>query len=447
MRSAMVDLIGNNNCKDSNGQTTFVTFERGIMLNPRACIRFIAALSLGLRLAATPDAWGADHQHVLYSFGSQKDGSCPQSKLLVDRSDNLYGTTYLGGTENVGTVFQLTKNSDSRWSESLLHSFTESSKDGEYPTAGLISDASGNLYGTTFLGGNGPCFGGCGTVFELAEKTNGKWEEKVLHDFSGVDGWAPQGALTTDAFGTLYGTTETGGAFFGGTVFALAKTSNGGLSETVLYSFRRSGGDGDGPFSRLIFDAVGNLYGTTYNGGAYGLGTVFRLRHVAGGRWAETVLHSFKGSDGAYDLNGLTFDSSGNLYGAIPEQGPHGLGAVFKLTHGRDGRWKETVLWSFPLLGNGGYPAGDLVWDTLGNLYGVTAAGGNTKACQGGCGTIFKLSPSRNGKWTHTVLHRFDGIDGNNPEAGLIWDAAGNLYGTTCWGGAAGAGVVYQITP
>jgi uncharacterized repeat protein (TIGR03803 family) len=266
-----------------------------------------------------------------------------------------------------------------------------------------------------------------GTVFKL--DTTGR--ETVLHSFTGTpDGAIPRAALVRDAAGNLYGTTVFGGASIGyGTVFKLDTTGK----ETVLHSFTAT--DGSGPVAALVRDAAGNLYGTTAYGGASLSGTVFKL-DTSG---TETVLHSFTGrADGAIPYAALVRDHAGNLYGNTAYGGASGYGTVFKL----DTTGRETVLHSFTGASDGASPFDALVRDPAGNLYGTATFGGDP-FCSSGCGTVFKLDTT--GK--ETVLHSFTGrADGAIP-AGLVRDPAGNLYGTTYYGGAFGYGVVFKLTP
>ncbi len=337
--------------------------------------------------------------------------------------------------------------------EKLLHIFTPNG-DGVIPNGGLIFDDSGNLYGTTQLGGT-ECNSG-GTVFELSPGVNGKWTEKVLYNFpcNNSDGSVPNASLLFDAAGNLYGTTTCGGTYeqfcgeIGGTVFQLRPGKDGQWTEKVLHSFGNSN-DGSAPYAGLILDSAGNLYGTTLNGGAhaagcaaYGCGTVFRLKPGRNGEWTEKVLHSFNddGSDGFGPYGGLTIDAAGNLYGTTA--GGHsgcresqGCGAVFELSPGPHGNWTEKILHFFN--GNdGSNPIGSMIFDSAGNLYGTTAWGGNA-ACDDeyhvGCGTVFELTPGKNGIWTEIGVRFF--YKGRAPFGGVIFDAAGNLYGTTTLGG------------
>ena len=305
---------------------------------------------------------------------------------------------------------------------------------GRFPSGSLIFDANGNLYGITEHGGSF----GYGTVFELTPNRDGSWKKRVLHSFRLNDGRNPGSGLIFDAAGNLYGTTVLGGAWRHGTVFELTPNGDGSWTERVLHSFNRS--DGDHPVAGLIFDAAGNLYGTTYFGGAgwcgnpEGCGTVFKLTPNGDGSWTESVLHSFRyGGDGMWPASGLIFDAAGNLYGTTTI-GPSGGGMVFELTPNGDGSWTESVLHSFDAPGDlGDKPFGGLIFDATGSLYGTTLAGGQGTCYGSGCGTVFKLTPNGDGSWTHSVLYTFkaNGSDGNNPSGDLIFDAAGNLYGTT----------------
>jgi uncharacterized repeat protein (TIGR03803 family) len=279
---------------------------------------------------------------------------------------------------------------------------------------------------------------------------------KVLHRFKNdPDGATPWAGLIFDTAGDLYGTTKVGGAGLG-TVFKLTPNANGSWTESVLYSFT-GGGDGAEPLAGLTFDTAGNLYGTTTMGGGStnctgGCGTVFELTPNSNGTWTENVLHSFTGADGGEPYAGLTFDTVGNLYGTTLFGGTKcfNCGTVFKLTPNADGSWTESVLYSFANGTDGAYPSAVLVFDAGGNLYGTTGGGGNNSKCAN-CGTVFELKPNPDGTWTEHVLHRFtDGKDGSSPDAGLIFDPAGNLYGTNVGTGnpscaAAACGVVFEL--
>jgi uncharacterized repeat protein (TIGR03803 family) len=400
-----------------------------------------------LTLVLAPAAGAASKYKVLHRF-NVTNGAEPIAGLILDAAGNLYGTTLYGGAPGPGTVFKLAPNADGSWTESILHSFN--GKDGERPEAGLIFDAAGNLYGTTSAGGAlRLCQGhGCGTVFKLTPNADGSWTESILHSFiARPDGKNPYGGLTFDAAGNLYGTTSEGGAYGLGTVFKLAANADGSWTESVLHSFK--GSNGAFPAGTLIFDGAGNLYGTTVQGGngcEFGCGVVFELKPGSNGSWTGSVLHSFKGSDGEYPDAGLIFDKAGNLYGTTNGGGAHrALGTVFRLTPNTDGSWTESVLHSFNG-SDGAAPIAGLIFDGAGNLYGTASSGGSANG-----GAAFKLTPNTNGSWTGSVLHSFKrgkrGSDGDYPEAALVFGSAGTLYGTTAECYSSCQGVVYQITP
>jgi len=321
-------------------------------------------------------------ESVLYSFcpvSKCADGEQPYAGLIEDKSGSLYGTTYLGGADNFGTIFELAPDG----TESVLYSFSGSSRDGANPLAGLIVDSAGNLYGTTAGGGHyndNKCEpGGCGTVFELAPDGT----ETVLYRFTGgKDGGNPYAGLIMDKAGNLYGTTLFGGPGGSGVVFRLAPDG----TETVLSHFK-NGIDFDSPHASLIQDKAGNLYGTTFLGGGYGFGSVFKI--TPKGR--AIALHTFTGNDGRYPESPLVVDEAGNLYGTTSEGGADNSGTIFKL----DPDGTESVLHSFCSQSNctdGATPIAGLTKDKAGNLYGTTLDGGDAGCDSGeGCGTVFKL--------------------------------------------------------
>jgi uncharacterized repeat protein (TIGR03803 family) len=414
---------------------------------PAAKSIFVVFVTLLLASIVVPAQTQATKFKVLHTFKGS-NGAFPITQLTRDGEGNLYGTTSEGGTGickyekyGCGTAFKLDKTGKQVWS----HSFQYGS--GESPMAGLLRDASGNLYGTTAFGGeNGSSCGevniGCGVVFKL-DKTG---KETVLHRFSGgaSDGEFPEALLIQDSAGNLYGTTIQGDQYDGGTAFKLDKKGK----ETILFVFDVT--VGSEPFPGVISDAAGNLYGTTTGGGSCGYGTVFEL-DTAG---TETVLHNFCGGDGAGPSSVLIWDDAGNLYGTTDAGGSSdvcdgGCGAVFELSPGSGGNWTEKVLYSFCSVSgcvDGENPLfGRLARDAAGNLYGTTIFGGNDSSD----GVVFKLDSS--GK--ETVLHVFSGgADGSNPKAGLTIDAAGNLYGTAAYGGDTscdppyGCGTIFKIT-
>jgi uncharacterized repeat protein (TIGR03803 family) len=262
---------------------------------------------------------------VLYRFSGSSDGANPgYGDLIFDSAGNIYGTTYFGGNNAQGVVYEL-KPSNGKWTETALYKFTGSS-DGANPYAGVIFDQVGNLFGAAYAGGAY----GYGTVFELTPSGSG-WTEKTLHAFqSWSDGASPFGGLVFDNAGDLYGATSSGGPSSGGTAYALMP-SNGNWTFGVLYSFAGSAYL-PGPYGSLTLDAAGNLYGTTTKDGAYGQGSVFKLT-LSGGGWAETDLYDFPGgSQGAVPYGSVLVDASGNLYGTASNGGASGYGVVWEIT-------------------------------------------------------------------------------------------------------------------
>lgn len=393
---------------------------------------------------------------VLWNFGGPLDGSGPVGSMIVDTDGNLYGVTGAGGAAGCGVVFELSPNGNG-WTETVLHSFT-GGDDGCLPQAGLVADSAGNLYGTTEAGGSTPCAvppGSCGVVYELSPNPGG-WTESILHSFGGTpDGAEPLSKLTFDAFGNLYGTTGVGGTYTdendpygGGTVFQLVPGFSG-WSENILYSFDPQSEEGNVPEYGVIFDQVGNLYGTTLRSGpaGNGYGLVYQLSPSDVLPWTETVIRKFNSIDGNGPSSDLMFDESGRLYGATGGGG-QGNGLLFRLSP-RVGLWAEQ---GFAFSGSNGRDPGNFL--LLGSVaYGMTQYGGSpTCNLQGtiGCGVVFRT----NGKVTST-LHKFCAkskppscSDGAYPEpAGVVVDLNGNLYGTTLQGGTYNQGVVFEITP
>ena len=421
----------------------------------KSSIQSITTLAiLTLSVIATGTRVSAQQEKVLHSFSntSGRDGFTPMSGLVFDKAGNLYGTTCQGGTYNMGTVYQMAPKAGGAWGERVIHNFESSAGDGGCPSSSLIIDKAGNLYGTAPQGGAGFV----GVVFELSPKAGGGWSDRILHAFNerGTDGSTPYGGLVMDAAGNLYGTTEFGSSTQGyGTVFELSPSASGKWTEKILYNFvGNSNGffpNGDEPTASLILDSAGNLYGTTQGGGAYGFGTVFELSPAADGTWTETVLHSFNNNfiDGSIPQGGVVFDSAGNLYGGTEGGGADDDGVVYELSPAGDGTWTETLIHTF----TGGKDGGVMNWeapifDSAGNLYGVTSYGGTHSA-----GTVFKLTPNGDGSWVETILHNFNNTsgDGQNPASSLIFDSQGNLYGTTIDGPANGGdqGTVFVVRP
>jgi uncharacterized repeat protein (TIGR03803 family) len=388
---------------------------------------------------------GASAQEAVVHNFDDFDGQQPIAGLIIDHSGNLYGTTFYGGANGDGAVFELTPQSGGGWVETVLFSFNDLGNDGFWPNSRLVFDASGNLYGTTFFGGTF----GVGTVYELSPTTGGNWTGKTIHSFDnrGGDGTWPHASLIVDASGNLYGTTAGGGAAGDGIVYELIPAGDGTFTEKVLHSF--NGTNGASPYSSLVLDASGNLYGMTAYGGTStactaGCGTVFELSPATGGHWGEKVLRSFNNTDGANPYGNLIFGTNGNLYGVTSQGGAGNDGLVFELAPTTGGSWGEKILHTFNSPGDGINPWAPLIFDGAGNLYGTTGSGG-----EGGQGTVFGLSPTTSGPWKERVLYNFNTRDGNGygPVPGVVFDGAGNLYGATESGGAYGNGIIFEITP
>lgn len=290
------------------------------------------AFGVGAAFELSPSSEGEWNFTGLHDFSTHAgDGTYPHAGMVLDSQGNLYGTTLGGGTNGDGTIFELTRNSGGGWTETILHSFNGTY--GSQPSGGVVIDASGNLYGTTYFGGGSTaCNAGCGVVYELAVKSGGGWTYKVLHDFYNNDGGNPSGSVTLDARGNVYGATSQGGAYNAGVVYRLTSTSSG-WKETILHNFNSTGVDGNVPFSYLVQDAAGDLYGVTPNGGTYGGGIVYELSPRATGPWKERILHAFNPTtgDGTDPNGGLVLDGSGNIYGTTEDGGTYGYGVVFEI--------------------------------------------------------------------------------------------------------------------
>jgi len=358
-----------------------------------------------------------------------------------------------------GTIFELSPSGSGSWGEKVLYAF-QGFSDGAYPTAPVVFDRRGNLYGTN----NCPqdCFYnyGGGVVFQLAPNSNGAWTESILYTFPMDSGCSPgnfgTGSLVVcsvafDHLGNLYsivvgGRTQDCTSDGCGAVFNLGQISVFNWYRITLYSFT-DGSDGGYPQGQLNFDAGNNIYGTTGAGGTAGLGTAYRLTPDRGRQgWSETVLHSFQGgsSDGSNPTAGVVLDAAGNVYGTTLQGGSAGLGTVYMLTPQSNGTWTETVLYSFQGGSDASSPNSSLTFDAGGDLYSTSGGGAH------GHGAVFKLTPSIGGHWTERVVYSFTGgQDGGAPSGGVVQDGAGNLYGTAQSGGTYGqnGGVAFEITP
>jgi len=456
----------------------------------RPSLRLLFSVMVVLAFASVASAeW---KEEVLYSFqGGPRDGSIPAGGVVFDKAGNLYGATTDGGSggcpnQGCGMVFQLSPPAQKggAWTEASIYAFRgvlNGATDGFTPAGGLIIDGQGNLYGTTAYGGDGPCIllgthAGCGIVYELSPpaQKGGQWTYTILYNFQGgSDGYFPWGNLVFDKQGNIYGATQFGGGkgttcniIYGGqcgTVFKLSppKQKGGEWTEKILHRFK-SGTDGANPNGGLVLDSRGPIYGTTFGGGnengecgSLGCGTVFTLKPPSkkGGAWTEETFYRFSGQDGANPEAGVVFGGNGNLYGTVYAGATNGNGAVFNLAapKGGHGLWKETVLYRFSNGNDGANPAAGLVLDVRGDMYGATSRG------EGGSqyGELFRLKPPgrKRGPWVFSVLYGFHGsLDAAQPTAGLVFDGAGNLYGTSPYGGtgtrcgSGACGTVFEVS-
>jgi len=415
--------------------------------------RCMAFLVLACGFLATAPVFAASQSQVLHRFRGA-DGQFPYyGSLALDSAGNLYGTTYDGGDVTgcgygCGTVFKLTRHND-KWTYAVLHEFQNDGQDGYNPLGALAIDQAGNVFGTTPAGG----LHNSGTVFMLAPNPDGTYTETVIYSFCSVndclDGAWPEAGVTIDAKGNLYGTAFWDGNDFGGVVFKLARDEN--WRYRVIYSL--AGAYNGHSYASVTFDNAGNLYGTTNGGSCFSGGTVFKLSARKHNEWYYTLLYEFSqdGHDGACPFSAVTLDPQGNLYGTTVYGGGYSAGVVYELIPRKDGLWKEIVLHSFNF-NDGAEPYAGLVRDASGNLYGTLTAGGKN-----GLGSVFKLTPTRNSarpeSATEEILLNFSGKNGIFPYSGLVFDANGNMYGTTYYGGNLsdcnyqGCGVVFKLTP
>lgn len=399
---------------------------------------------------------------VLHNFTNGADGSGPLTGLTMSVTGDLYGTAHYrrGG---YGSVYRL-KREGQGWIFSTLYDFAGANS-GAYPYARPLIASDGSLYGTAETGPDFGCLGsGCGVLYHLRPQPTFQrsatmpWLNTVVLNFgqygNGAGGLDPQGDLTTDLLGNIYGTTTHGGPYCGpdngcGVVYAISQIG-GSFTENVLYAFHNNG-DGDLPLGGVVFDSSGDLFGVTEYGATHGV--VYELSPSLGG-WVQRVLHSFQGTnhgaDGDYPFGGLIIDSAGNLYGTTEGGGANGVGIVFQLMPvGNDFIFNKLYDFTSVPGNNGPYygPKDKLTLDTAGNLYGTTYTLGVNH-----CGSVFKLSPSAEG-WIYTSLHDFTcGNDGGGPVSSVLIDSAGNLYGTASDGGTGtdcqgNCGVVWEITP
>jgi uncharacterized repeat protein (TIGR03803 family) len=429
------------------------------MIARRIALAVIVAVLAAAGLASATPA-PADNGYtfkVLHYFDCDPGcltGADLQSALTLDSDGNLYGVAFLGGgnfncageEQGCGTIFRLSPGSHGGWEFTTLIEFDDT--DGGYPLTSPIFDAAGNLYGTAYLGGEY----GYGTVYELSL---GTLNLNTIVTFNGANGIAPLGNIVFDSAGNLYGVTQAGGALKCdggdgcGTVYQLSPQGDGTWTQTTLASF--TGNNGEFPYAGPVLGANGNLYGSTQQGRLTKYGSVYRLSPGQDESWVRTTIFRFNGENGANPEYSLVFDKAGNLYGTAVEGGDlnctaDGCGTVFRLSPNKNGTWKETTLHVFSAA-EGNFPSSSLSMDGAGNLYGTTYAGGDYTNCLNGCGTIYRLSPQSNGTWKYMGLFDFDGPHGASPEGGLTVDPAGNVFGVTNLGPTLTGGTVFELSP
>lgn len=389
------------------------------------------------------------NQKVLYTFTGAADGGTPSAGVILDAAGNLYGVTQWGGMHGHGVVFQLTPASDGTWSETVLYNFTGGA-DGDQPLGGLVIDSGGNLYGTTGFGGDPVA--GCGTLFKLSPSTSG-WAFSLLHTFiNGKDGCSPQADLQLASDSQLLGTTSGGGVGAEGTAFGIL-TSGTQYNNSSFFGTNGKYPGGLGVFTSPAFAVYGDTYfgGPVAPGDLYGVGNVFELALDHTFAWGNhiEVKHTFNKTNSAGDFpvgNLTTQDLNGvrSMFGTTSSGGGGGGGAVYRLT----GSQSPFDAWSLSVLHNfsgpdGSGPSGGVVLDASGNLYGTTQSGGTES---GSGGTVFRLTAGPKNTWAHILLYSFSGAaDGSAPSYSLAIDNIGNLYGTTSKGGANKQGVVYEV--
>jgi len=366
----------------------------------------------------------AQTESVLFSFTYGPEGAFPLAGPIL-KGTTLYGTASQGGYNANGTVWAVNTTTGK---ETTLYEFQAGDNDGYTPMGGLAS-YKGSFYGTTCGGPHGQP-GGPGMIFKLT-KSKKTYVETILHIFDTSDGACPNFVTPVfDAQGNLYGTTSGGGSGNSGTLFKLTPTG----TLTILHNFcNYCAGDGQVPQSGVTFDKKGNLYGTTQVGGTYTYGTLYEV--TASGTYQ--ILYNFMGgNDGLYPMAPPVLDKKGNLYGTTENGGSGGYGTIWKFNP-KTGQ--KTILYNFSSTPDGSSPwAGALVLDKEGNLFGTTTGGGN------GSGTIYELSPDG----TLTYLHSFSNQpDGDQPYGSVVFDKQGNLYTTTTHGGATQYGAVIKVTP
>jgi len=408
---------------------------------PAALVLLTCAIGLALTLPVHAQSYS-----VIFGSFNGNNGSAPDN-VTLDAAGNVYGVTLYGGMGN-GTVYKLTR-SGSGWRFNTLYEFTGHA-DGSRPGGGLTLGPDGSLYGVTQNGGTR----GLGTVYKLQPPSSAcktalcYWTETVLHTFSNTgDGAQPLCNVVFDRAGNMYGTSYGGLYQDFGTLWELSP-AGGQWTFTVIHVFT-DGADGGGPIGNLLLDRAGNLYGVTDGGGSANHGVAYEFTNGPSG-WSETVLHNFgEGNQDGTDPYGLAFDANGNLFGFTSEGGSSEEGTIYELL-ATNGGFTYSIVYNFQPT-PGGVPYSVPIFDNAGNLYGT----GQGPGAGNGAGFLFELSSS-GGSWNLSVSHTFlgsSGSDGASPQGTMAFDAQGNLYGATLFGGGFslnctdGCGTVWEYTP
>jgi uncharacterized repeat protein (TIGR03803 family) len=399
-----------------------------------------AALIIGLAAVPGPGLYAQSKPtySTVFQF-TYNNGAYPFGGLVYGKNGSLFGATFGGGKYGYGAIYEMTPpTSGQSWTPAVIFAFQTPATQGSNPYGGLLVGPNGALYGTTTRGGAN----GVGTVYELVPpaKPGAGWSETLLYSFGSTegDGSFPYGGVVMDTNGNFYGTTVLGGASGVGTVYSLTPSGHG-WEETVLHSFGGAG-DAANPYATLAIDAIGILYGTTPYGGEAGLGAVFSVA-PSQDTWTEQVLCSFPGGAvGANPYGGLLI-AGGALYGSNANGGSTSAGTVFTCAPAGSGGWALNVIFDLPSYASS---YGTLIADANGSLYGTTPG---SHGAQANDGIIFKLTPptESGGEWTATTLFAFPGAQGDGPRAGVIWGPGGALYGTTVGLGKSFAGNVFEL--
>ncbi len=409
--------------------------------------KIVLLVALGATLTHA-SAWAqVPKLKVLHNFGSSDDGNVPSGPLLLDSTGDLYGVTGGGpGLYGFGIAFELTPRKNGNWSETIVHTFGGGG-DGAFPWGGLVLDSAGQLYGTLY----GDLSVAVSGLFGLTHGSSG-WTNTILYN-----GYAGPG-LTLDKLDNLYGSIGPGDYSGAGAVGELSPSASG-WAYSQLYSFCPQYGCPDGFLLNAppTWDARGNLWGTTFEGGigrpacsndSEGCGVIYAMTPNGDGTWTYHVIHRFASSptDGQFPDAGLTLDAAGNFYGDTEGGGTHNLGIIFKFSVA-EGKVEGGAIYNFSSCSTGCYPEGTLAIDKAGNLYGMAQGGANS--CGGlSCGVVYKLAPQSNGTWKYSVLVNLSEASGGVlPFYGLVLDGSGNLYGVTSSFGKYGGGTAFEITP